>query len=168
MGFFLKRVLIAVGLFIDAGQSQCIHSHLLDHGEQTIGTRGTEVLCEPYLTNEIEVGIQNFLGLMSTHHTEQEADDATHDEGITLCSEIDSAICTSVAHKPHTALTTVDEVLFCLLFRGQGCLLLAHVDEELVAIHPVVKATELLDYFVLYIVDTHFVYIIKASVVCIG
>ena len=45
--------------------SQSIEAHLLHHGYKAIAAGRREVLFEPYLFDEVEVGIGNLLGSMA-------------------------------------------------------------------------------------------------------
>ena len=66
---------------------------------------------------------------------------------------------TAAATAQGGTLAAVYQVLLRFEFGGQRFLLLAHGDEQLVLVHPVVKLCELLDNLVLYFVDGHMILI---------
>ena len=134
---------------------QSIGLHLFEHGKEAVAAGGGEVIAKANTLDEIEVGIENFLWRMVAENADEEGDDALDDQGVALGAEMHEAFGCEVGNEPHAALATVDEVLFGLLALGKGLLLRTEVDEELVAIHPVVEIAELFDDFVLYFVDSH-------------
>ena len=89
---------------------------------------------------------------MSAHHLDEQADDTLHDEGITLGLEVHQSL-RIVGLQPHTALASLNQVLFGLVLLIQWGLVVAQVDEQLVTVHPVVQFAELFDDFVLQFVD---------------
>ena len=71
-----------------------------------------------------------------------------------LGAEVEQAVAL-VADEPQAALAAGYEVLLVLLRFGQWLLLAAHVDEHLVAVHPVVEQAEVFYDLVLGFVDSH-------------
>ena len=112
------------------------------------------MLLEAYLFDEVEVGIGDVFGSAAGENPDQEADDALDDEGVALGLEHETVF-GLIGVEPYAALTALDEVVVGLVLLGQGFLLTAEVDEELVLVHPVVEFAELLDNLVLYFVDGH-------------
>ena len=49
---------------------QGVHLDLLQHGQQTIGASGREMLSESYLLDKVEVGIKNVFGCLIIEHTQ--------------------------------------------------------------------------------------------------
>ena len=66
-------------------ESQGIHAHLLHHRHEAVAAGGGEVLLQSYLVDEVEVGIENLLRCGIAQHTDEQRDDAFHDERIALC-----------------------------------------------------------------------------------
>ena len=91
---------------------------------------------------------------MPAEHSDKQRYDAFHDEGITFCGECNYTV-GIVSLQPHTALASVYEVAFGLVFVVQRRLVVAHVYEHLIFVHPVVKLRKLLYYLVLYFVYCH-------------
>ena len=88
--------------------------------------------------NEIEVGIQNFLWSMTAENTDEQRNDTFHDKCIALGRE-PQLIVAVVGLQPHPTLTAVDEVAFGLVFLIQRLLFITQVDEQLIAVHPVIE-----------------------------
>ena len=112
------------------------------------------MVAQPDALDEIQVGVEDFLWCVSVEHTDEQGDDAFHDEGVALCREHDFAI-HKVGLQPHTALATVNQVALCLVPLVERWLLVAQVDEQLVFVHPVGEVGEFFDHLVLQFVDCH-------------
>ena len=136
-------------------EGEGIHAHLAEHGEEAVAARGREVFLEADAVDEIEVGIEDLGRRVAAEHADEQGHDAAHDEGVAFGAEGDGAVGLLVGSEPYAALATVDEVLLNLVGCREGFLFVAQVDEELVAVHPVVEVLELLDDVVLYLVDGH-------------
>ena len=70
--------------------------------------------------HKIKVGVTDFFSGVTIDHTQEEGDNAFHDESIALGTEGESAICILIADNPHTTLATVDEIGFHLLRFGES------------------------------------------------
>ena len=89
--------------------------------------------------------------------------DTFYDQCIALRAEMDySRLQTSVSrllykfrHQPHPALAAVNQVLFRFIFLVERFLFIAQIDEQLILVHPVVEACELLYDLVLNLVNCH-------------
>ena len=104
--------------------------------------------------NEIEVSGVNLVGTVVVHHLQHKGDESFHDEGIAVGTEVELAILL-FAENPNATLATVYQVLLGLVSIGKRRLLLAEVNQHLIAIHPIVQRGELFNYFVLGFVDGH-------------
>ena len=144
-------------LSLPLAEHQGIHLHLLEHGQQTIGTCWGEMFPQTNLLNEIKVGIKYILRRLVVEHTKQQGHNALNYQCIALGLELHLAI-HQVCLKPHTALATVYQVLLGLVLHRQFRLVAAHVYEQLITVHPVVKVLELFNYLVLYLVYCHNAY----------
>jgi hypothetical protein len=112
------------------------------------------MLAQAYLLNEIKVGIQYVLGALVVEHTHQQCHYALYYQGIALGLKLYLTIY-EVCLKPYTTLATIDKVLLGLVLNREFGLIATHIYEQLVAVHPVVKVLEFLNYLVLYFVDCH-------------
>ena len=101
--------------------------------------------------DEVEVGVENLLRRGVAEHADEQGHDALHDEGVALGGEVEAPVAV-VGMQPHAALAAVNQVLLGLVLLGQGLLVVAQVNEQLVAVHPVVEAGELVYDFVLSVV----------------
>ena len=135
-------------------ESQRINPHLLHHCYKSVASRGRQMLLQSNLFYEVEIGIENLLRRMAAEHTNQQRDDALHDQCIALSLKVNDAV-GKVCHKPHTALATVNEVLLRLVLLVKRFQFIAQIYQQLVLVHPVVKAGELLNNLVLYFVNAH-------------
>ena len=116
------------------------------------------MFCQTDLGDKVKVGIEDFLRRVIRDYADKQRHDAFHNQRVALGAELQLPFAL-VAHEPHAALATVDKVLLCFEFGGQRFLLLAHGDEQLVLVHPVVKLCELLDNLVLYFVNRHIIHL---------
>ena len=102
------------------------------------------MLAQSYLVDEVEVGIEYILRRLVVEDTDKQANNAFHNECVALCLEVDMCA-VIICLQPNAALTAFDEVALCLVFLVQGWQTVAHVNEQLVAVHPVVKVLKLFD-----------------------
>ena len=104
----------------------------IHHSQQTVAARGREVFAQTNLFDEIEIGIKNLLWGMVAKYTDEQCHNTLHDEGVALGLEMNdiSHFSCLVFHfdkvglQPHTALTSVDEVAFHLVFLVKRFLLI--------------------------------------------
>ena len=107
--------------------------------------------------DEVKVGIENLLRRMSAQHPHQQVHNTFYNQRVAFGAEHDPSF-PVVGLQPHPALATVYQVLFGLVLFGERFLPTAHVDEQLVFVHPVIEAAELINDLVLYFVTCfHFI-----------
>ena len=106
------------------------------------------MLREPDLLDEVQLAIDDILGALVIQHAQQEADDPLDDEGIALPAEVDT-LAIVAGGDPYTALAALDEVGRRLVRLGERCELAPEIDEQRIAIHPVIECCEVLDDLVL-------------------
>ena len=126
------------------------------------------MLAEPYLVDEVEVGVEDFVGSVAIEHTEQERDDAFNDHGVGVGLEGDGAILVAVGGDPHAALASFDEVCRRFLVIGKRRKSVAQVDDVGIAVHPVAETLKLFNDFVLRLVDSHNIDVWFAVERCFG
>ena len=85
---------------------------------------------------------------MSAENTQKKCYYTLHYQRVTICRKFQLAVHVVALH-PHTALTTVYEILLRLVFIIKHLKLIAQVDEHLILIHPIGKLRELFNYLVL-------------------
>ena len=85
------------------------------------------MLLQTYLLNEIEVGIEDLLWCMVRKYSDQQTHDTLHNQGITLCREMDAPILI-VGLEPYTALTPVNQVLLRLIAFVEGSQFVTQID----------------------------------------
>lgn len=119
------------------------------HGHEAVGARRRQVLVEPYLLDEVEVGVENLAGSVAVDDLQEHGDDALDDDSVGVGREVHPAVGVGLGVEPHAALASLNQMfgsLVALVDGGQG---VAHVYDYGIAVHPVVKIAELLDYLVL-------------------
>ena len=155
-------------------ESQRINPHLLHHCYKSVAPGGRQMLLQSNLLDEVEVGIQNLLRRMAAEHPDQQTYNALYDHRIALSlkvndntSRFSAVLCQQalpsfggagggLRHQPHATLATVNQVLLRLELLVKRLQIVAQINQQLVLVHPVVKAGELLNDLVLYLVYAHF------------
>ena len=124
------------------------------------------MILQTNLLYEIEISIHNLCWSMTAQHANQESDDALHDKRITIGSKDELTIYIFTL-QPNTTLTTVDKVLLVLIFLFERSQLIAQINEHLILVHPVGKILELLNYFILQIINCchYFISLISFTVI---
>lgn len=135
-------------------EGECVHAHLFHHGQQAVATGGREVLLQADAGDEVEVGGKNFVRRVPGEHLDEQGDDTLYNESVALGLEDDFAVL-FVGLQPYAALAAFYQVLVGFVAFIESWLFVAQVDEQLVAVHPVVEVTEFGDDFVLHFVDCH-------------
>lgn len=124
-----------------------------NHGKKTIGASGGEVLAQPQLVDEEKVSLCDITCLLSGEYLEEHSDNTLYDDSIAISGEEDSTVGLWVPRNPDTTLATFDDIIGDFLLYGYGSKLIAHLDDERIAIHPVVQKGEFVYDLVLYFVD---------------
>ena len=146
-------------LLLFCGEGEGVETHLLQHRGEAVAAGGGEVLAEIDGINEVEVGIDDVMGRVTAQHTYQQSDDALDKDGIGVAVVDDNGFTVSglglpqLCSKPDFGLAAVDEILFGAVGIGERFETIAVVDEQAVAVHPIVESTKFIDNLALYFVD---------------
>ena len=92
---------------------------------------------------------------MTGKDADKERDDSFHDERVALCLKHHVARLVERGGEPHAALATIDEITLVFLLLGKRLLLAAYVNQQLIAVHPVVIVLKFLHYLLLQFFNTH-------------
>ena len=132
------------------------NKHLLHHGEEAVAACGGEVAAEAYLVDEMEVGVEYFVGCVRVEDADEQRYDAFYDDGVGIGPEVHAPFPVDVGVEPYAALAAFDEAVGCLELVGQRSQGVAEVDDVAVAVHPVLDVGEFCDYFLLALFYGHF------------
>ena len=115
------------------------------------------MVAQPNSVDEVEVGIDDVLWLLSTEHPDEHRHDALDDDGVAVGTIGDHTVAV-LCVEPQAALASVNEIVGGLLALVERFKRVSQINDVGIAVHPVVHVTELLYYFVLQLIDiAHFV-----------
>ena len=130
-------------------------TQLAYHSDKAVAAGRGEVAAESDTVDEIEVGIEDFIGSTMVEDFHKQRDDALDDQCVGISLKVDFAIFGTLSCDPYSALTSLDKILRGLFVFREFRESVAEVDDVCVAVHPVGEFGELIHYFILNFIDSH-------------